>query len=756
MPSAQSMMEVPSGRLSAVLGPNNGDTLKHIQKLAGAECQVQPQLPGSDKVLLTISGSQASIEKCRAFLTALIAGDLQELNRLIAPTGVSVNAAAAAAAAAPVQAPVPSVGQGGVLTGYGGMLQPPVAQQALAPSGLAGLVAALTAKAPPAANDAVPAAGSAVAPPLPRAPAPAGLPQAPMLSQLLAATGHGVSPPTESGAFDKEALQRLATTSPAPAAPAPVPEIEAPPLPRAVQRPRRTFDAEPPAAAVAFAQAVVPAAPKDTPVSSLPATVRATPPEAPQENGSASTKSSQWEALASKFKGTGTSSQERQLLERDVLETLPHLDPSRQVELLASVFAGDSFRSEGFLDDVSQVMSGTVPKLKSAEITHAMSIIADSARAVGQRASSSRSLGTDGGRPPRLSEPLRSFFNAATREVSLRIMDAPPSALAQMATALASVGLGSAKSFSGLARGAVARADRFPLTDLVALVSAFAAAGLFHSKLFEAMCKALRHHSELPLQELVCGFRSLATCGVRDGALAQAAGDYLTKKLAKSPAALAAEDFCSLAWSFCALDHHHAAMFKSFFHALENAAVVQNDTLCELYEMHLFLKAFHQASYSDVELEDETVQSLKEHYQQVGANGAQERRASKILQEVSEALSEVVDGSIVRAFETSLGCVVDLAITKKRNSTTPLVCLEVDGSHSLVRAVDQSDNASSANVVRPRGGVALKRRLLQKHGFAVAVVTEDEWRGCDKEREKRERLREILSKAGLSQDRLRR
>lgn len=253
------------------------------------------------------------------------------------------------------------------------------------------------------------------------------------------------------------------------------------------------------------------------------------------------------------------------------------------------------------------------------------------------------------------------------------------------------------------------------------------------------------------------GMRSLATCGIRDEELGQAIGEHVPKKVEQG--GLSAEEFCSLAWTFCALELHHNRMFRAVFRALEDAAVVASETLCQLYEIHLTLKAFHYDSYSAYELEDDTVQSLRDHYKRHrGGRGRDfklERTSERIHADVAATLREVVDGSVHTQYQIPLGFIVDVAVTRRRSSSgSAFALLDIDGPHSLVRSLDPTDTAAIGHTSRVRGAVALKRNALQRHGFRVAVINEDTWRTLDNDQEKRNFLREVLLSAGVSEDRM--
>jgi len=189
--------------------------------------------------------------------------------------------------------------------------------------------------------------------------------------------------------------------------------------------------------------------------------------------------------------------------------------------------------------------------------------------------------------------------------------------------------------------------------------------------------------------------------------------------------------------------------------------VVAGETLCQLYEVHLTLKAFHQESYREYELEDDTVQSLREHYRRhrggAGRAVKLERSAERVHADVAEQLRDVIDGSVSTAHQTALGFGVDVAATRRKGGQqAPLALIEIDGPHSLVRSLDPMDagGVGLGHTSRVRGAAALKRRVLHKLGFHIGVVNEDEWRTMSKSKEKRDFLRELLAKAGVSGDRL--
>lgn len=453
------------------------------------------------------------------------------------------------------------------------------------------------------------------------------------------------------------------------------------------------------------------------------------------------------EAITAKLQAAGTASSEsRKSLGKEVLQLLPKLDPSRIAELAVRLHAVEAMRTEDLLSDMCQALVTGIPRFGSAHLTRLTGTLATWAL------ETSDIGGSGAAEKIRLSEAARAFFNTVSAEVSLRLMDVAPGDLSRMALSLASVGLGGVRLFSSLARAAVARSDRFQPGELVALVGVFDKSGFFQQALFEALVRCMRVNvKDMQARDLMKGLQYLATCGVRDEELGQAMGEHVPKKAQLG--GLNAEEFCSLAWTFCALDLHHDKFFRAVFRALEDAAVVSGETLCQLYEIHLSLKAFHHGSYAAYELEDDTAKSLCEHYKKQRSSGCRavklERTSERLHSDVSDHLREVLECSISMQHSMPLGFTVDVVATKKRNST-PLIYLDIDGPHTIVRSLDPTDG----RVHRVRADALLRRRVIQKNGFRIASFTEDDWRGMDGSREKREFLRVMLRNAGVSEERL--
>jgi len=503
--------------------------------------------------------------------------------------------------------------------------------------------------------------------------------------------------------------------------------------------------------------------------------------EAPSGGGSsrsAGAKQNVWEALCAKLQDVAEveeklPSDERRALEKEVMTTLPTLEPTRAADLVMKTYGVFVLQNEELLDDLCKALTPNIPRFRSPDLTRLTSTLASWATAVGH-SDDSRS---------RLTEPLRAFFNGISAEVSLRLMDVAPADLAKMATALASVGVGGVRLFASIARAAVARADRFGPTELVALIGAFDRGRCFQTALFEALARCMRREAtHMPPKDLVKGMNALGFCGIKVEGLEQAIGDYFPKKAIAS-GAINPEESCALAWSFCSLDLHHDKLFRAVFRALEDAPVQASETLCQLYEIHLTLKAFHRESYGQYELEEDTVQSLRDHYRK-HKGGKQhrdvkpERSSERLHNDVADLLKDVVECSVAtQHVHPSLGFAVDIAALPRKSSksskdkakdATPLVCIDLDGPHGLLRSLDPAEHKRSTTGFSPqdavsiggasrvRGTIALKRRIMKSFGVKLVVFSEDDWRGLDGERARREFLKGMLRREGLGEDKFRR
>lgn len=845
-PQQTASVEVPQSKLGLVLG-TNASTIKAIKSISGAQCVIQPQMPGSDRSYMQISGTASQVERCKGLVLALTGdgGAGMDISALLGggagKPGIAPPQGLPSPGGVPPMPSLPglaALGKGGAKFGGGASASLSEALKGLGalPGGADLLGAGLGSNAGGVdvskLGSLISALGSSSSPGASN-----------YYTQLLTAATHLVSSqgtsetPLETRekpqAFDRDALRRLAQQAQnnaaeepsAPASSAFVPPPRPPPFQSMPVKSMHNGFAEAPAndslaSAPGFDAPVAAPPPVQEQPAEDPVVQRsaAPPPPAPapaslpfvpepmpqtskkdassvlkflqgaQDNiaraqagrarlgnaqaqlastgvsatgaaGGAAGARNPWEALCAKLQSVGASTEKlssdnRRALEKEVMATLPTLEPTRAAELVTKAYAVEPLRNEELLDDLCKALVTNIPRFRSPDLTRITSAFAAWALA----------LGASGDERSRLSEALRAFFSGVSAEVSLRLMDVAPSDLAKISAALASVGVGGVRLFASIARAAVARADRFAPAELISLIGAFDKARCFQTALFEALARCLRMSvRDVTPKDIVKGMLSLAYCGIKDEGLGQAIGEHMPKKAVATGGLLTAEESCTLAWAFCALELHHDKLFRAVFRALEDAPVQASDTLCQLYEIHLTLKAFHQESYSAYELEDDTVQSLREHYrrQRGGSRGVKPERSSERLHgDIAELLREIVDASVSTSYVTSLGFTVDIAAVprasdgRSRRSTPPLILIDVDGPHSLIRSLDPAESVAMGAASRVRGTLALKRRALEKNGMRMAVFSEDDWRGLDGARDRKEFLRGLLKKAGVPEDKM--
>eukprot|EP00929_Paragymnodinium_shiwhaense_P001249 TRINITY_DN101480_c0_g1_i1.p1 TRINITY_DN101480_c0_g1~~TRINITY_DN101480_c0_g1_i1.p1 ORF type:complete len:837 (+),score=227.14 TRINITY_DN101480_c0_g1_i1:82-2511(+) len=442
---------------------------------------------------------------------------------------------------------------------------------------------------------------------------------------------------------------------------------------------------------------------------------------------------------------------DREVLEKDAIGLLYQLEAPQTVDFVAKLHRADVLHTNDFLDILATQLVHFLPRLTSPQLAKVADKITQWALDLG-------GYPAEDGKPT-VSDALKNFSKTVTDEVSLRLMDVTTGDMAKLAMSLSALGLAGMKLFASVARAAVARGDRFKPNEIVTLVNAFEQARFWHTGLYESMVRSIKTHiKDMDPKDVVRGMRALAAGNLKDESLGQVVADTIPRKVGV-PNGLPAEEFCLLGWCFCALDLYHDNLFRQVFRALEDAAVMASETLCQLYEIHLTLRAFHRESYKSYELEDETVRSLRDHYfAQRGGLGLHPRMPPDLaptLEEIAETVERQVDAKVATRHQTAQGFNVDIAASRKSRSSSSLVVVEIDGPHTLMRSLGSSDKDMFTQDWRLRGGVALKRRLLQHHGEKIAIMTETEWLGMGPSREKRNYVRERLQQAGLSEDRLR-
>lgn len=344
-----------------------------------------------------------------------------------------------------------------------------------------------------------------------------------------------------------------------------------------------------------------------------------------------------------------------------------------------------------------------------------------------------------------------SFFSAAAAEMSSRLMEFAPHEINCCLVAFLATGTAEMRFVAQVGRAALARHSSFGASQLTSLLALLAEVRLTHLDLFNAAAQFIGSRArELRKVDILRLARSFAKCNIRCEPLFQALGDEATNRQKVSAkgnlekgdsVTFTCEELCELAWVFCVVQTYHEELFRTTLNLLEQTPRVATDALCMLHEVHLVLDTEHKDAYSKYRVESEAVQGLLDHYRE---HRKDVRRCSeKARHDVSHALKHLVEGSVSVNHRTSTGLLVDVAALRKRSSTDGFIHVELDSSMSMVRALDQEDSSPASALVE--GSVALKRRILEKHGLVLVVVRESEWRKLEDSREKRRHLRSLLS-----------
>merc|ERR1719160_932382 len=172
--------------------------------------------------------------------------------------------------------------------------------------------------------------------------------------------------------------------------------------------------------------------------------------------------------------------------------------------------------------------------------------------------------------------------------------------------------------------------------------------------------------------------------------------------------------------------------------------MISIDALIQLYEVHLALDAEHKDAYSRYRPSSELAYALQDHYRE---HRKDERRCSERQRnDVASVLKSLVDGSVHVNHRTSVGLLADVVALRKRSSTDGFVHVDLDSAVTVVRSLDQEENSPTSIIIE--GPVALRRRILAKHGLRLVTVRESEWRELDDSKDKRRHLRSLLSSLG--------
>jgi len=419
---------------------------------------------------------------------------------------------------------------------------------------------------------------------------------------------------------------------------------------------------------------------------------------------------------------------------REVLMKFASLSPQQIAELLQKM-DGASANSD-FMVEISRML---IPRLKEFSSTHFTSITST-------YASWSTSARTDKKQRGGLfAEFSKAFFNAASMEMSSRLMEFAPHEINCCLAAFVSVGFSDHKFFASVGRAALARHGSFAPVQLTALLAILSEMRLVHVDLFNAAAQFLSTRAkELRPVDVMRVLRSFAKCAVQHEVLCRVMGDEVVSRARDRSVFFKVEDLCEIAWSFCILQYYHEGLFRVMFRELEKSPMISADALCQLYECHLALDTEHKDAYARYRIEPELVQSLLDHYKEYRKD---ERRCSERQRDdVASVLKSLVDGSVHVNHRASTGLLVDVAALRKRSSVDGFVHVDLDSGVNTTRALDQDENLPSSIIVE--GPVALRRRILLKNGLRIVTVREADWRDLDDSKDKRRYLRSLLSSLG--------
>jgi len=444
----------------------------------------------------------------------------------------------------------------------------------------------------------------------------------------------------------------------------------------------------------------------------------------------------EFEALVGRMQ-QAQSSDDVEHIGREILIRFPSFNPQQVADIMGKMDSAQGLQSYQNGDLMAELCRMVLPRLKeftSAQFTSLTSTLAAWTRK------------PDRARSPRFQEFSKAFFNAASMEMSSRLMTFAPHELNCCLAAFVSVGFSEHKFFASVGRAALARHSSFAPVQLTALLAILSEMRMMQTDLFNAaavfLCTRVK---ELRAVDITRVLRSFAKCGMQHPSLCKALSDeVVTRARDKSAPAFKAEDLCEIAWTLCVLSHYHEALFRLMFKALEKQPTISSDSLLHVYELHLVLDAEHKESYYRYRPDSHLIDQLEDHYKECRKD---ERRCSERQRnDVASVLKSLVEGSVHVNHRTSCGLLVDVAALRKRSSTDGFIHVDLDSNITVVRSLDQDEPTTAALI--PEGAVAMRRRILQKHGLRLVTVREADWRDLDDSKDKRRYLRQLLSNLG--------
>lgn len=428
------------------------------------------------------------------------------------------------------------------------------------------------------------------------------------------------------------------------------------------------------------------------------------------------------------------SSEEIDTLGREVLIRFPRLTTQQITELLQKIDSSTGLQNGDFQAELSRVLIPRLKEFNSSQFTTLTSTFA----AWSNDARGNKKKG-------RFSEFSKAFFMAASAEMTSRLMEYAPHEINCCLAAFVSVGFSEHKFFASVGRAALARHSSFAPVQLTALLAILSEMRLVHVDLFNASAQFLSMRAkELRPVDVIRVLRSFSKCSVHHHGMCKAIGDEVVMRVRMKTSNFKVEEIVEIGWAFCVLQFYHEDMFRTMFKELEKSPMISIDALIQLYECHLTLDCEHRDMYSRYRMDSDLAHSLQDHYREYRKD---ERRCSERQRnDVASVLKSLVDGSVHVNHRTSTGLLVDVAALRKRSSTDGFVHVDLDSSVTVVRSLDQEENSPASIIVE--GPVALRRRILAKHGLRLITVKESEWRELDDSKDKRRHLRSLLSSLG--------
>lgn len=423
---------------------------------------------------------------------------------------------------------------------------------------------------------------------------------------------------------------------------------------------------------------------------------------------------------------------------REVLIRFPAFSPQQASELLQKVDSASGLQHDDFLAELCRLLIPRLKEFTSGQFTSMTSTLASwSADMRGDRKK----------RGGRFTELSKMFFQAASTEMSSRLMEFAPHEINCCLAAFVSVGFNEHRFFASVGRAALARHSSFAPVQLTALLAILSEMRLVHGDLFNAAATFLSARAkELRPVDIIRVLRSYAKCGVQHQGLCRAISDEVVARVKEKGfgTTFKCEDLVEISWALIVLQHYHEALFRMMLRSLERQPDITVDALIQLYEWHLALESEYKDQYSRYSIDPDNVDELVRHYKEYRKD---ERRCSeKQRNDVASVLKSLVDGSVHVNHRSSLGLLVDVAALRKRSSTDGFVHVDLDSNVTSVRSLDQDDVAAAQFVIE--GPVALRRRILIKSGLRLVTVRESEWRELDDSKDKRRYLRSLLSGIG--------